>query len=120
MSEIVNLSIDEQQNAIKEGVAYVDVRTASERAEGYVEGSKFFIPLHNEENGSKVLREDDWKNDFQNQFPDKEQKIILGCRSGGRSMMAANMAKSLGYTNIHNATGGYSGWVDAGKTVVKE
>ena len=53
MSEIVNLSIDEQQNAIKEGVAYVDVRTASERAEGYVEGSKFFIPLHNEENGSK-------------------------------------------------------------------
>ena len=50
MSEIVNLSIDEQQNAIKEGVAYVDVRTASERAEGYVEGSKFFIPLHNEEN----------------------------------------------------------------------
>ena len=35
-------------------------------------------------------------------------------------MMAANMAKSLGYTNIHNATGGYSGWVDAGKTVVKE
>jgi len=45
---------------------------------------------------------------------DKNAKIILYCRSGRMSAIAAENLIKLGYTNIWNLKGGMAGWEQAG------
>ncbi len=45
---------------------------------------------------------------------DKNAKIILYCRSGRMSAIAAENLIKLGYTNIWNLKGGMVGWEQAG------
>jgi rhodanese-related sulfurtransferase len=40
----------------------------------------------------------------------KDQEVICYCRSGQRSMNAAMMLETFGFTNVNNLTGGMLGW----------
>jgi rhodanese-related sulfurtransferase len=40
----------------------------------------------------------------------RDQEIICYCRSGQRSMQAALMLGSMGFSNVKNLTGGMLGW----------
>jgi len=42
----------------------------------------------------------------------KREEVICYCRSGQRSMMAAMMLESFGFTNVCNLQGGMLGWQD--------
>ena len=83
------------------GYLILDVRTAGEYSEKHIPGA---INVTNETIGNQDIPE----------LPDKEQLILVYCRSGNRSKQAAEKLVKLGYTNIVEF-GGIHDWT--GETV---
>ncbi len=73
--------------AEEEGYIILDVRRADEFAEGHIPGA---INVANESIGTDDIPE----------LPDKNQLILVYCRSGNRSKQASQKLADLGYTNI--------------------
>jgi len=48
--------------------------------------------------------------EFTAQFPDKNEKIVLYCRSGSMSRILAEDLIKIGYSNIYNLEGGLDAW----------
>ena len=71
----------------EEGYIILDVRTQQEYEEGHIPGA-MLIP--DSEIGDRAEAE----------LPDKDQLILVYCRSGRRSKLAAEALVELGYTNI--------------------
>ena len=46
---------------------------------------------------------------FERAFPDKAAPLCVGCQSGKRSMMAANVLAGAGYSALQNVEGGWAG-----------
>ena len=87
--------------AEQEGYILLDVRTQQEFAEGHIPGA---ICVPNETIGEGEIPE----------LPQKDQLILVYCRSGNRSKQAAEKLAQLGYTNIVEF-GGINTWT--GETV---
>jgi rhodanese-related sulfurtransferase len=49
---------------------------------------------------------------------DPGRRTILYCASGGRSALAADVLRVLGYTQVARLNGGFKAWRDAGLAVV--
>lgn len=94
-------AIEEQPDAY-----LLDVRTQAEwEQDGHLEGATL-IP-HSDLEAR------------QNELPrDKNDLILLYCRSGNRSQDAAQTLLDLGFTNLKELKTGINGWKGAGKTVV--
>ena len=86
------------------GYLILDVRTAEEYSEKHIPGA---INIPNETIGTEDIPE----------LPDKEQLILVYCRSGNRSKQASEKLVKLGYTNIVEF-GGINDWT--GETVSGE
>ena len=52
--------------------------------------------------------------ELRRRFPDKNQLIIMYCRSGNRSYMTSQSAISMGYTRVHSLIGGFRALAMAG------
>ena len=50
---------------------------------------------------------------------DKGAKIVVYCRSGNESAIAAQTMIDLGYTNIDNLDGGMTAWTASGRQLVQ-
>lgn len=46
----------------------------------------------------------------------KDSVIVLYCGGGNRSLLAADNLLKMDYTNLYSMSGGFKGWVGAGKT----
>jgi rhodanese-related sulfurtransferase len=78
----------------------VDVRTADEYAEGFIEGA-VNIPLHELTQQLNLL-------------PDLNQNIVVYCGSGHRSALAMTALNLLGYENTRSLIGGFGLWASSG------
>ena len=43
-------------------------------------------------------------------FQDKNTSIVVYCKSGGRSALAAETLQQLGFSNVHSMLGGFDLW----------
>ena len=80
-----------------EDFVLVDVREADEYAQGHIQDA-LLIPYG--EIGQRAEAE----------LPHKEQMILVYCRSGRRSAIAAQTLAELGYTNVKDF-GGINDWI---------
>ena len=97
------INMDEAITMMEEESSYIilDVRTPEEFAEKHIPGA---INVANETIGTDEIPE----------LPDKDQLILVYCRSGNRSKQASEKLAALGYTNIVEF-GGINDW--PGETV---
>lgn len=90
----------------EEGYVYVDVRSIPEFEQGHPAGAYNLPLLHMTAGGMQP--NPDFVEVFQANF-DPEQKLVLGCRSGGRSLRAATQLHSLGYQDVIDQRAGFGG-----------
>ena len=92
------VNMDEAITMMEEGSGYIilDVRTPGEFEEKHIPGA---INVANETIGTDEIPE----------LPDKDQLILVYCRSGNRSKQASEKLVVLGYTNIVEF-GGINDW----------
>lgn len=50
----------------------------------------------------------------------KDAELLLYCKTGGRSALAALSLQRLGYAKPISVAGGFEAWVNAGQKVVKD
>ena len=83
-------------------VTLLDVREKIEHDAGHIEGSKHI---------SRGVLEMQIENhpDFQ----DKNAAVIIYCKSGGRSALAAATLQDMGYSKLYSLEGGFDGWSKA-------
>ena len=94
----VNITAEEAKQIMdtEEGYIILDVRTQEEYDQGHIPGA---VVISHEEIAEKA----------ENVLTDKDQLILLYCRSGRRSKIAAEALAELGYTNIKEF-GGIIDW----------
>ena len=94
----VNITAEEAKQIMdsEEGYIILDVRTQEEYDEGHIPGAIVISHEEIEEKAEQVLT-------------DKDQLILVYCRSGRRSKIAAEALAELGYTNIKEF-GGIIDW----------
>ena len=94
----VNITVEEVKRIMdsEEGYIILDVRTQEEYDQGHIPGA---IVISHEEIAEKA----------EEVLTDKDQLILVYCRSGRRSKLAAEVLVELGYTNIREF-GGIIDW----------
>ena len=94
----LNITAEEAKKLMdsEEGCIILDVRTREEYDQGHIPGAVLIPNTEIEAKAADLL-------------PDKEQLILVYCRSGRRSKLAAQSLADLGYTNIREF-GGILDW----------
>ena len=97
-SSYTRISQDEAMQMMQEQTDYliVDVRRPDEFAEGHIAGA-INVPSDDITDGMPEL------------LPDKDQTLLIYCRSGNRSKEASKKLADIGYTNVYEF-GGINTW----------
>ena len=105
---IVSVPAPEFEKEIKsDSVQLVDVRTPQEYTEGHIDGAS-----------NINVQSDDFKELAQRELS-KDSTVLVYCRSGRRSLDAAEMLTVPGY-KVVNLKGGIIEWKEVGLPVVSE
>lgn len=96
----------QQRQASGEPVLVVDVRSPEEFAAGHVPGA-INLPHDRLSGDEPALR--DWK----------QKPVVLYCRSGRRSAIAAEVLEKHGFGHLEHLTGDMQGWEKEGRPVAR-
>ena len=98
-----------QQLVQSQGYVYVDVRSVPEFEAGHPEGAYNVPILHMGRHGMSPNPE--FLDVMQRRFA-KDAKLVVGCRSGGRSLQAAHVLASVGFSDVVDQRAGFEGGPD--------
>lgn len=97
---ITEIDVTKSKQLLAEGnIVLVDTREESEYAAGHIEGA-ILLP--------RGLLE--FKIGNIPELADKSKAVLIYCRLGNRSALAAETLQQLGYTNVLSMTGGFEAW----------
>ena len=86
-----------------ENLVLLDVRTEAEFQAGHIKGAQWLPRGKLEYSIQELVKEPD-------------SRIVLYCRTGGRSALATLTLRDMGYTNVVDLEGGFKNWVAEGNT----
>ena len=105
------------QHILEDGYGYLDVRSEQEFSLGHPEGAYNIALQHMGAQG--MVDNPDFLTTVQGAFA-KDAKLVVGCRSGRRSMRAAQVLIDAGFTHVIEQRAGFEGPKDAfGRTQEK-
>ena len=103
-----DIEIDEfKKKMASEKYVLVDVRTAEEFVDGYIEGAlniDYFSATFSDEISKLGL----------------EKSALVYCRSGNRSSKSMKIMYDLGFKEVYNLIDGIKGWKAKNNTLIKE
>lgn len=101
-----HLVVDELKKELSDGeLLLIDIRTRAEYDGGHLAGAAW-IPL-----GKLPFT-------VQKKTEDPDKRIVLYCRTGGRSALGVKLLKELcGFRNIADLNNGFSGWIKSGEPI---
>ncbi len=89
------VTVQEAAELMKQGYKYLDVRSVPEFEAGHPEGALNIPLLHSQ--GGRMASNPDFQAVAQGNLP-KDEKLLVGCKMGGRSSQAAAILEASGYT----------------------
>jgi rhodanese-related sulfurtransferase len=104
------ITAQEAKQKLDEGYVYIDVRTEDEVAAGHPSGA-FNVPIRIQTD-TGTQGNDDFVAVMAACFP-KDAKLVIGCKSGPRSLVAAQQLVGAGFSNVLEQRAGFSGVRDA-------
>ena len=81
----------------------LDIRTEDEYQAGHIQGAQWFPRGKLEYYVQDLIK-------------DPESRVVLYCRTGGRSALATLTMHDMGYINVVDLNGGFKEWVAEGNT----
>jgi rhodanese-related sulfurtransferase len=113
-SRVREIDHAELEAMLAKGAPLIDVREPGEFAEGRIPGAvniprgvlEFEVDGHPAVNCVKDAA-----------LSHRDAPVVLSCRSGARSALAAAALKDLGFAEPVSLAGGFSGWIAAGRSV---
>ncbi|XP_022769287.1 thiosulfate sulfurtransferase 16, chloroplastic-like [Durio zibethinus] len=109
-----SVSVTVAHELLQAGHRYLDVRTSEEFNAGHPPAAINIPYYHVIKNGGKeMLKNPKFVEEVSSEFG-KEEKFIVGCKSGGRSKMAATDLHAAGFTHVTDVAGGYTAWKENG------
>ena len=114
---VKRISPTEANALIDQGYQYVDVRSVPEYDQGHPRRAVNAPLMHMGPGG--MVPNAEFVAVMAKAFP-KDAKLILGCKSGGRSQRAAMMLEGAGFTDLVEMRGGWGGEGDAMGRIVEK
>ncbi|KAG6653481.1 protein HIGH ARSENIC CONTENT 1, mitochondrial [Carya illinoinensis] len=109
--DVATVDVHAAKDLLGSGHNYLDVRTVEEFNKSHIEKA-LNVPY------MFITQQGRVKNPhFLAQVEDicqKDDHLVVGCNSGGRSLRASVDLLKAGYEHVTNMGGGYSAWVDSG------
>ena len=113
-SRIENLTTDQVEAEMVNGAVIIDIREPNERAAtGAIAGS-VAVPRGMLEWAA------DSSGSYHNPALQTDSRLILHCAGGGRSALAVETLKEMGFTNVAHLDTGINGWIADGKPVEQD
>jgi len=106
-TRIAEVDLQQAEAAIRDADLLIDVREADEYSAAHIPGA-INIP--------RGLLEFKLSNDPQ--LTERTLKLVLYCKNSGRSALAADALREMGYRNVLSLSGGIEAWQTAGRELL--
>lgn len=110
-TRIENLTPEQVEAEVRSGALLVDLRESEERAQhGSIPGA-----VHMPRGMLEFWA--DPTSPYHKQELDPERRIVLHCAAGGRSALAADTLRQMGFSRVAHLDGGFGRWKEEGRPV---